>query len=264
MSSHVPVGHEFTDFAELFLEGLFVNLQSFADESGTHDATGCAHGSEVAVVAGFLSWKKDWGIFCQQWRDALDAYRVPVFHMSEFVADERGPVDDPAWPYHGWSREKKDQFIRVLVRIARDNTLCGLGGLVSVRDYDRLVPAWIKDEVQHPYHFCFQLFFDCLLKQLKTWFQEPFPVGEQVAFFFDQQDEFKEKALRTFDNVKALKDDEHRMGSIAFVCKEKYVALQAADLAAYRMRKMLTRRLRGQPTTIPGSWDEELSASSPW
>jgi hypothetical protein len=132
-------------------------LQSFADETGTHDMTGLEPGSEVAAVVGYLSRKDDWDNFCSEWKGILDRYGVKVFHMSEFT-DEANSADDPDWPYYGWSRDKMQSFINDLVPVARDNTLIGLGGLVSGRDYDRLTPNRLKSGMQknsgpHAGHF---------------------------------------------------------------------------------------------------------------
>jgi hypothetical protein len=244
--------------AGLFREKVFVSLIAFADETGTHDRTGVHEGAEVAGVVGYLSWKEDWDIFTGLWNEVLKHYEVPVFHMSEFSDEINGPKN-PKWPYRGWSREKKDQFIRELVANTRDNALIGVGGLVGVRDYDAIVPDWLKTQIGHPYYFCFQLFFDTILDAL-TKFEHPFPPGEQVAFFFDQQQEFKNKALEVFDNLHAIKDVDNRMGAITFVRKEQYIPLQAADLLAFRMRKVVTRKLKGLQAINSGSWDEELGA----
>lgn len=232
-------------------------LQSFADETGTHDMTGLAPGSEVAAVVGYLSRKDDWANFCSDWKAILDKYHIKVFHMSEFNNVNRR--DDPTWPYHGWSRDRMQSFINELVPIARDNSLIGVGGLVSVRDYDRLTPEWLKTETQHPFHFCFQLFFDAMLHAIEI-FEPPLNDKDQIAFFFDRQKQFKSKALQIYDITRAIKDSRNRMGSITFVDKEKYLPIQAADLLAFRQRKVLTRIINGLPPISTGSWDEALES----
>lgn len=249
---------KFGEFASMLYEDFFVNmLQSFADETGTHDMAGMQPGSEVAAVVGYLSRKDDWANFCLEWQGILDRYNVEAFHMSEFA--ETNSADDPKWPYYRWSRDKMQSFINELVPVARDNTLIGVGGLVSVRDYDRLVPAWLKAEVQHPYHFCFQLFFEAMLYALEM-FSPPMLPREQVAFFFGRQNEFKDRALLTYDITRAVKDFKNRMGSITFADNKTYIPLQAADLLAFRQRKVLTRIIEGTAAVSTGSWDEALES----
>ena len=91
-------------------------------------------------------------------------------------------------------------------------------------------------------------------------FAPPIAPQEQVAFFFDRQKQFKAKALQTYDLTRALKDSKNRMGSIAFENKKSYIPLQAADLLAFRQRKVLTRMIKGLAPISTGSWDEALES----
>lgn len=237
-----------------------MNLEAYVDESGTHDQKGSQPGSEVAAVVGYVSWEDDWKKFCEQWTDVLDRHHVSAFHMAEFNKNEINAGRDPNWPYRGWTDEKKDQFIRALASVARDNTLFGAGGLVSVRDYDKEIPERQKTQAVHPYHFCFQLFLDTVLETLRKRFAIPFPPDVQVVFFFDRQQQFAAKATEVFNQVRALRDTEKRMADIHFVDKKNHIPIQAADLLAFRMRKVLTRKLEGKVAINTGSWDDELAA----
>jgi hypothetical protein len=234
-----------------------MTLICYADESGTHDATGLHAGAEVATVAGYLSWQADWEVFVDEWQRVLSEYHVAAFHMSEFAAEERCARVIVS-PYHGWSPEKRDRFLRTLISIARDNTLVGFSAMVSVRDYDEMMPKVLKEEVQHPYHFCFQLFFDTVLDVVRTQFEQPFPQEETIRFVFDRQEQFRGHAVAVYDLIRRVKDSDGRMGPISFEHSRQAVPLQAADLLASRARKMLTRRLRGETMMTPGGWDEAL------
>jgi hypothetical protein len=249
---------QFRALAGLFKESFFLGLVAYADESGTHDPHGLQFGAEVAAVVGYLARKEHWERFTEQWNEVLERYEVPAFHMTEFT-DPRG-ADKPDWPYKGWDRSKQDIFIRELVVAARDNTVLGIGGLVSVKDYDEVVPDWLKKETQHPYHFCLQSFFDNILVTLHDKLPLLLLPWEQVAFLFEQQKEFEPKAMELFHYIKEKRDGDNRMGTIAFVPKGQYRAHEAADLIAYRMRKVVTRLLAGKEPVTPDSWDEELNA----
>jgi hypothetical protein len=249
---------DFREFAALLPEKFIMGVVMYADESGTHDATGRAQGAEVATVAGFLSRSEHWERFTQKWVEVLDEYRVPAFHMSEFVDEKRGPKK-PDWPYKGWARGKRDKFISSLVTVARDNTLVGVCGAVSVKDYDEVVPEQLKKETKHPYHFSLQNFFDNILELFHEDLRLMLLPWEQIAFSFEQQEEFEKHAIEIFHLIK--RDADNRMGSIAFVPKGKFRAHEAADLFAYRMRKVITRRIAGiEPAFKPGSWDDQLNA----
>jgi hypothetical protein len=238
-----------------------VSLVAYADESGTHDAKGLHQGAEVAVVMGWVAEKDAWDIFDDKWQQVLVDHNIQVFHMSEFVDKKNGP-NDPNWPYLGWSDTKRDKFIRKLIALARDHAYFGIGGALNVKDYDAIVPEWTKQEAKHPYTFCFQLFFDMLLPALRENLEEPLPDGEQVAFFFDRQKEFKARAELAFDIIKAMRDAEDRMGALTWADKAKYRPLQAADLLAYIIRSAQARRVRtgSEDILVPGTWEDDLLA----
>jgi len=250
---------KFRKFASLFRERLFMNLMSFADESGTHDIFGLQPGSEVAGVVGYLSWNTRLETYCGQWQEVLYRYNVKFFHYSEFMNEENGPKD-PNWPYHGWSREKRDRFIRELIPIARNNTIIGIGGLVSVQDYNAIILDSAKYD--HPYHFCFDLFFgamSCFLRNGSLWgYTSPFMPNEKVAFFFDRVDKKKKQIALDQYNHALSHDEENRFGGIAFVSKEDYPQLQAADLLVGRTRIICTRIFKGNQPVNENSWDEDL------
>ena len=249
---------EFRDIANLLREAFLMGLTIYADESGTHDEAGLQPGAEVATVGGFLARTEHWERFTEKWIEVLDQYHVPAFHMTEFVNERRGPKKAD-WPYKGWSRGKRDRFISALIEVARDNTIIGICGSVSVKDYDEVVPSWLKNETQHPYHFSLQNFFDNVLNTLRESLPLLLLPWEHIAFSFEQQEEFEKKAIELFHLIKK-RDTHNRMGSIAFVPKGKFRAHEAADLFAYRMRKVITRKLAGKEPFAPGSWDEQLNA----
>jgi hypothetical protein len=53
-------GNEFVELASTSPARLFVILQIYADESGTHHPLGEKPGSEVPVIAGYMAWLDDW------------------------------------------------------------------------------------------------------------------------------------------------------------------------------------------------------------
>lgn len=246
------------ELASLFKEAFFLSLVAYADESGTHDEHGLQRGSEYATVAGWLARKEHWERFTERWNDVLEEYQVPAFHLSEF--DDPLGSDKPDWPYLGWDRGRCDLFIQKLITVARDNTVLGISGSVSVKDYDEVVPEWLKKDTHHPYHFSLQSFFDNILETLHDKMPHLLLPHEQVAFFFEEQEEFEKKAIELYHKVK-LRDVDNRMGSITFLQKgQRYRALEAADLLAGRMRKAVGRKLKGEDPFMPGTWNAHLNA----
>jgi hypothetical protein len=249
----------YVEFSSLFHERLHLNLVAYVDESGTHDPTGKQLGSETLVIAGWVAWQDEWETFCVDWQEVLNRFNVPALHMRELNNIDR--LTNPRSPYFGWDQKKIDEFLGELIPIARDGTCLGVVGLLSVRDYNNVVGERFKTTFDHPYFFAFQLFFDSFLDAIeKTPFARQFPVGEQIATFLDQQEEFGERAYAAFQDFKREKDFQNRMGSITFADHRKCLPLQAADLLAYRMRKMFTRKLQGLKPINSKSWDDALCA----
>lgn len=56
----------------------------YADESGTHDKSGCLPGSEGAVFAGFAAKEDTWIRFRKDWQAVLEKYSADYFHFSEW------------------------------------------------------------------------------------------------------------------------------------------------------------------------------------
>ena len=251
----------YEDLVTLFAGRVFVPIVCYADESGTHDATGSHIGAEVAVVAGIVSWKGNWDNFTRDWLLTLHKYEVPdgVFHMADLAKEDvclKG--EDCESPYHHWPKEKRQGLVSDLVPIISKNAVFGIASAVDVRAYHELAPAAGKEAFEHPYHMCFQGFFDALIHCIETRGRDPFPEGERIQFFFDQQDEFEDRALVAHSRMKKSRQGSQYLGGITFEDKAVYIPLQAADLVAFRMRKVFTRMCAGKEGINPGSWDDEL------
>ena len=224
-------------YSALLKERIWVvlTLKVFADESGTHDETGQKPGSEVAGVLGYLAWNWQWENLVRQWNGFLTApaYGVTDFHMTEFM---RGK----ALPYRTWSHVKRGVFRRGLTEIVTANTALGVGGLLVVADYKKLMPASLYVP---PYLFCFQLLFDTILKRV-----EELPglmATDQIAFVFDNQQQFKAAAQDAFDRIKEARDPRDRMGSITFSTRQQDPELQSADMIAWTILDGITRHVQG-------------------
>jgi len=198
-----------------------------------------------------LNTKAHWERLARRWRTRLKEFKLNhPFHMRALRNDA---------PYNTWTQTKRNKFRDKLIKLARDETWFVVGAAVPVRDYDDIVPQWLKDEDQHPYFFCFRLFLDAVLHLLKT---QVDPIlgqktkayrkdREQVAFIFDEQEEFKQQALRTYYGLKDIRDTDDRLGPIAFGTRDTYAELQAADLMAYYGRRIVSHMIKGEAWRDP-------------
>jgi Protein of unknown function (DUF3800) len=220
-----------------------LELIVYGDESGIHDKTGLAPGSEVTAVAGYVARKRDWEIVSRRWKTALRKYGVEVFHMSDYWRKKP--------PYDKWTDAKRKRFLRTLIKIARDNTWFAIGGMVSSKDFADLAMPGLKGvgdrPLDHAYHFCLQMFFVRFMEHLKADIDRRFEkqrFKEQVAFIFDQQQQFAPVALAGFQAIKDAIDPDNHLGTMSFGSKDKYIPLQAADLLAFYARRILTHQMQ--------------------
>jgi hypothetical protein len=70
---------------------VFVSIEIYADESGTHDETGKRRGARVAVINGLAGWKTSWATLTRKWRQCLKRNDVDCFHASDLANSTRYP-----------------------------------------------------------------------------------------------------------------------------------------------------------------------------
>jgi uncharacterized protein DUF3800 len=244
------------------LEAIF-----YADESGIHDPHGEQPGSEVAAVSGYIATKSQWKKFEQRWNTALKKFKVPEFHMSEFNRREQKPSSS----YFGWSDNKKKHFLRLLIKIARDNTLYGFASMVETKAWDKILDnetkldlprvkkgKLVEEPLFNPYLTIFQNFFakfpQFLTKAVDPIVNRHTPI-ERVAFVFHQHDVFGPAAQIGYNIVHKELDYDRRLGTLVFGSAEDYPPLQAADLFAFYSRRRFTRYLK---KIAPDEFETEL------
>ncbi len=208
--------------------GIFVtypfHLIAYMDESGTHDATGVEPSSDVAAICGYVATFKNWVKFQKQWGKVLRNYEITEMHMKHF-AHRKGE-------FEGWTEEKRRSLLRALDAVIDDTKLFALGGLVSVKDYARVLPDWAKVEVKHPYYFAVAV----MLKSLVQW-ESHLPSGV-IDFVFDQKEGFEGAMHEMFANLRQLNPvHARRLGNLNFRSSAVFNPLQAADFLAYEVRR---------------------------
>ena len=146
--------------------------------------------------------------------------------------------------------------------MATRNTQFSFSGFFNVKDYNRIIPDWYRQRIDHhPYDLCLLGFFEGLLFQTKNRWVLPYSADTRIAFFFDQSNDPKwQRSVHTiFDGVKALRDKDHRMGTIAFADMKDTLPLQAADMLAYRIRQVLTKVLVNKANVSKNAFDAVLA-----
>jgi hypothetical protein len=218
----------------------YAMLVAYMDESGTHDETGVEKGADVAVVAGYVSTYKGWVRFQKKWGKVLRRYGVHELHMKYFAHCQG--------EFEGWSDEKRKSLMIALIKVIDECKLFGLGGIVSVKEYDAILPDWAKAEIKHPYYFAVAV----MLKSLAQW-DKNIPPGK-IDFVFDEKEGYQGvthemfNMLRKFNPIHA-----ERLGNLDFRSSKIIRPLQAADLLAYETRIHGSNLLSGSKRPIRGS-----------
>ena len=224
---------------------LIVNIVVYADESGTHDLSSKQDGSKVAVLAGYAGMADDWVNFCGAWQTVLNDYRVKVFHFSEFV-DKINRSKDTNWPYYGWSKEKRHDFLFKLASIAGSRARFPFAASFHLADYHAHPDAKIKlnemgltdQQINGPhlvYLGLFADFYEAFFKELK--FHHP-EFNETASFVFDRKDTDTYWRIAADDMFVEYQKRDSRLRGARFDSKFDSIQLQAADMIAYRIHQM--------------------------
>jgi hypothetical protein len=270
MGAAVCLSHLHGILREEFI--LVIDLTFYADESGIHDPHGEQPGSEVASIAGYIGTKKQWETWERRWNTALNKFKVPQFHMSEFNRKDQKPDSN----YFGWSDKKKKRFLRLLIKIASEVPLAGYGSLVRTKAWDSIlgddakvgIPGKRKGDyhiakpVFNPYLICFQNFFAKFPKYLdevvNPLLGKRGPV-RSVAFVFHQHKVFGPAAEIGFMlSQEVLKDE--RLSTITLAPVQEYPPIQSADLLAFYSRRRFIRFLNNIP---PDEFEQALLDPDP-
>jgi hypothetical protein len=219
-SKQQEAGNEFVELASHSPARLFVILQIFADESGTHHPQGDKPGSEVPVIAGYMGWLDDWKTFCPAWKTVLKRYDVPNFHAKDF---------ERRWkhPYDLWSDHKAECFKYALAEIA--GRQIPLGGGYDIQEHHRIFP----NDKTYPYIYPIQQFFKDLIETLN----EHGLTKEKIAITFDTNTGKKWQSAIT-DTVETCKKAGVKIIEHGYGDDEVILPLQAADMYSYRAREL--------------------------
>jgi hypothetical protein len=222
-----------------------LNIHGYFDESG---------GEENFVIAGALAPLSVWEELSEDWQRVLDREGLAEFHAENCAHG----VED----FADWSKERRESLYREFAEIIQaHNGIHGIGIALDVAAwkvmYSDLFPPRLPAVFDKPWLFAFGLVLMAAVQLC--------PDGEQIAFVFDEQREFKHQALEGYAVFKdGLLDGtavpwavasnlRTRLGpDLAFEDSCEHPPLQVADLLAYELL------LRLRPRTPRQSWTRTI------
>ena len=215
------------------LEDRVLVISVYLDESGTHE------GSEGASMGGLLFFPDKWAEFEKQWRRALDLWGLEYFHMTDFESYHG--------PYEHWTPGEHKERLSHLLDLIESYSM-GLVGLgLPTEIYEEAVVADDRDKLT-PYHL---LAWQCFVEaskvtawaghEIKRLSPDTNLEDVRTAFVYEEVSKGSGPALATYNVIKRLPEvrDSWRFVSLAYQPKEKFGALQGADILAYELYKDL-------------------------
>lgn len=210
-------------------------LRAYMDETGhSRDEMQKFNG-----MAGLLAPADRWDEFESRWNATLanKEFRIPYFHMREFeFVDGLG---NRKGFYTGWSEEKRRRLFSKLVRHIKNAHALPVGSIVAMEDWRRL--SDLQRQLLHgdPYFLAYQ---NVIAYSTGTAEVLQMPADVQVELIFSDHAEFKNRALRLYDEIYSVGLYIHRSAHPPeFHDMKDRGALQAADLIAYEMYKEYDR-----------------------
>jgi Protein of unknown function (DUF3800) len=195
--------------------GLLVMLTAYFDESGHPDS------GPGLVVAGFVSTVQRWQKFESEWRKELEAFGVSSLHMKHYTSSQG--------EYAGWkgNEKKRAAFLARLIRVIKRRTISSIGSAMLLNDYREVDKTYELSEFISPYPLCAA---NCQHKT-KVWSQEHgYPI-DRIRFIYEDGAKHKGQFVELCEKL--------GFSSPIFEPKGNIVALEAADLIAYELRKII-------------------------
>lgn len=209
-----------------------LELTAYCDESGTqaHDL----------IVAGYVAPAVEWLQVEKIWSQVLERAGLHEFKMADC--------------HHGQGEfkgrenriELRDTFLSVMDSANVDGFAIRID-LVTFDEVRTKLKSSIRPGFNEPYLHGFSA-----LTQFMADLVADKPRDERIRFVFDENDQFRGRALEMFKEMKVNPSVayRHRLGSITFENSQRHAALQAADTLAYRVHHDLLRSLPEQRSRV--------------
>src|ERR1035437_71146 len=202
-------------------------LVAYFDESGVHD------NKTAVTIAGLVGTEQNWRKLENRWTAILAKSGLAQGEAFHATALEGGRD-----PFHRLDVIRRGALYSQFVNIIVESSLIAIASGVLCDHFMRFSETE-RSKISHgkpdvPYFHCLQDFWVAAAHCADT-----LPEGEQIFFVSDNLDGgFRDNADASF---KAYKNDTNwpnsrRLDDLVFRPKEKFPALQAADLLAYESR----------------------------
>lgn len=209
-------------------------LQAYLDDSGMGQPP-------VSVMAGFVAPAEKWAAFSNEWQQILDMRpSIAYLKMSEAEAC--------TGEFAHWSAERRDERVALFFSVIEKYASFAIASAVPHDMYQKIFQGCVSKEFQYLEYPYFLLFFGIVTSIA----QHLVTVGrkEPIDFIFDSQPDQMKRVLNAWDQLGILGDVRIKplvTNPPIFRDDKLVVALQAADLHAWWVRRMCDSHLTGRP-----------------
>lgn len=206
---------------------------AYFDDSGTDER------SDIAVAACYISTKRGWDNFVNEWDSARWEEGFDFFHMAEFLA----PQSQGEKPWCDWDNTKKDHVYNRLAKIINQNKRVGIGVAIPKAIWDG-VPDWIRGHYGYQ-HYTFAV--RMCMTQIGKWHTAS-PLSIRYTFDFEMAHNKKRKEISKLLELITTQSDQRVANLLgleprgfSFEHKEEFKPLQSADILAWQMRSYMRK-----------------------
>jgi Protein of unknown function (DUF3800) len=203
-------------------------FEAYFDDSGTDS------NSPLAIAACYVSSKRGWDAFVEEWNLARYEEDFDVFHMADFAA----PRELGKKPFCDWGSDKKKRVYNRLAKIINENKRIGCGIAIPKDVFDRLVPPLpesLRAEFGTQHYTCA---VKTILWEIVKW-RHSLGITLPIRYIFDRMGQGRGEIIAIWDDVQRGHWKEKTLGmepeGYAFENKAKFKPLQAADILAWQM-----------------------------
>lgn len=203
------------------------NLTAYMDETGHPNDPN----SKFIGMGGLIATKDSWLTFERDWKNILNKFGLPYFHMVDF-AHSTGIFES----FKG-KESKRRTLLQEIMQAIRKAYALPFGSIFSL-ELIRSYPKYLQVEARSPY---FLAFIGCS-SAIADLMVPMRPYGENITTVFAEHTEFQNKAKKIHEVIKVVHPAGDLLDSPAFKSMKSCGPLQAADVVVYELYKEADRK----------------------